>query len=84
MDFHGEKRSNQTLNHDEPGAKDGAKVQPHTANLSFAGHALMENKSGLLVDVVVAVAKGWQKREAALAVLAKMPGEHSISVGADK
>ncbi len=85
VDFHGEKRGNQThQSTTDPEAKLARKSNGTTAKLSFAGHALMENKNGLLVNVVVTEANGRAEREAALAMLAQIPGEHRISVGADK
>ena len=55
------------------------------AKLSYSAHALMENRSGLLVDFRVAEANGFAEREVALAMLDEL--EHratSITVGADK
>lgn len=55
-----------------------------TAKLSFAGHALMENANGLLVDVKVTQATGTAEREAAWDMISQLPGDTRITVGADK
>ena len=39
------------------------------ARLSFLGHALMENKNGLCIDLKVNKATGYAEREAALDML---------------
>lgn len=48
------------------------------------GHALMENRSGLIVNAVVTHADGSGERAAALAMLDVMPGKHGKTLGADK
>jgi IS5 family transposase len=53
------------------------------AKLCFAGHALMDNRNGLLVDLRVSEANGYCERETALEMLA----EHAngrVTVGADR
>ena len=54
------------------------------AKLCFAGHVLMENRSGLAVDVQVTTATGTAERDAALVMLDKVPGKRRITVGGDK
>jgi hypothetical protein len=59
-----------------------AKGNTHPARPSYAGHVLMENRHGLLVDVVLNPATGTAERDAALAMAAALkPGS---SLGADK
>ena len=48
------------------------------------GHALMENRSALVVDVRLTAATGTAEREAAVAMVEAIPGRHRITVGADK
>ena len=48
------------------------------------GHALMENRHGLLVDGRVSEATGTAERELAETMLAAVPGRHPITVGGDK
>jgi hypothetical protein len=55
------------------------------AKLCFMGHALMENRSGLVVDACLTQADGHAEREAALALIeprADRPGR--ITLGGDK
>jgi transposase len=54
VDFRGEKRSNATHESStDPDAKLMRKGNGQPAKLSFGAHALMENRNGLLVDLVV-------------------------------
>ena len=54
VDFKGEKRSNKTHESStDPEAKLMKKGDGQPAKLSFGAHALMENRSGLLVDVAI-------------------------------
>ena len=55
------------------------------ARLCFMGHALMENRSGLIVDGCVTEAGGHAERTAALAMIEKRADRPSrITLGADK
>src|SRR5215217_5534313 len=54
VDFHGEKRSNKThRSTTDPDARLYKKGKGKEAKLCFMGHALMENRHGLLVDFQV-------------------------------
>jgi hypothetical protein len=53
------------------------------AKLSFAGHALMENRCGLLVDVRVTEANGRCEREAAIDMLNEADAAEAATLGAD-
>ncbi len=48
------------------------------------GHALMENRCALVVDVRLTAATGTAEREAAAAMVEAVPGRHRITVGADR
>ena len=48
------------------------------------GHALIENRHGLLVDGRVRAATGTAERDSAQAMLAALPGRHPIPVGGAK
>ena len=48
------------------------------------GHALMENRNALVVDVRLTAATGLAEREAAVSMVEAIPGRHRITVGADK
>ena len=60
------------------------KGQGQAAKLSFAGHVLMENRNGLVVDVLLSQATGTAETEAALTMLERVPTARRITVGADK
>ncbi len=86
VDFHGQKRSNDThASLTDPQARLYRKGPGKEARLCFMGHALMENRSGLVVDACLTEADGHAEREAALAMIeprADRPGR--ITLGADK
>lgn len=85
-DFHGETRSNDThASTTDPEARLSRKSAGREAKLCFMGHALMENRSGLIVDACLTRADGHAERLAALAMIeprADRPGR--ITLGADK
>ena len=66
-DFHGEKRSNEThASTTDPEARLYRKGPGKEAKLCFMGHALMENRNGLVVDPCLTEANGHAERIAAL------------------
>ncbi len=84
-DFHGEKRSNEThASTTDPDAQLFRKSRGQAAKLAFMGHALMENRHALVVDVRLTAATGTAEREAAVAMVEAIPGRHRITLGADK
>jgi transposase len=84
-DFHGEQRTNDShASTTDPEARLFRKGQGKEAKLCFMGHALMENRHGLLVDGGVGEANGTAEREVAETMLAGVPGRHPITVGGDK
>jgi hypothetical protein len=54
------------------------------AKLSYLGHALMENRNGLLVKTLVTEANGTAERDAALLMAEKIPGVKRVTLGGDK
>ena len=85
VDFRGEQRSNVTHGSTtDPEARLARKGPGREAKLCFSGHVLMENRNGLVVDVMVTQATGRAEREAALEMLERVPGTRRITVGADK
>ena len=69
-DFHGEKRSNET--HESTTDADARlyrKGKVRESRLCFMGHALMENRNGLVVGGNVTIASGTAEREAALELI---------------
>jgi transposase len=85
-DFRGERRSNAShASTTDPDARLYRKGDGKEAKLCFMGHALMENRSGLLVGTCLTRADGHAERVAALALIephADRP--HAITLGADK
>jgi transposase len=85
-DFHGMKRSNEThVSTTDPEARLYRKGPGKEAKLSFIGHGLMENRSGLLVDACLTPADGHAERVAALLMIephAERPC--AITLGGDK
>ena len=84
-DFHGEKRSNEThATTTDPDARLYRKGPGQPAKLAYLGHVLMENRHALVVDTRLTLATGTAEREAALEMAAARPGNHRITLGADK
>lgn len=86
VDFHGEKRSNETHESTtDPDARLARKGKGKEAKLSYSAHALMENRNGLIVDLQIDLADGRAERRNALHMLdANVPGSRRVTLGADK
>lgn len=85
VDFHGEKRANDThQSTTDPESRLAKKGPGKEAKLCFTGHVLMENRNGLVVDVGLTQATGTAERDAALDMLEQVPGSRRVTVGADK
>jgi transposase len=86
VDFHGEKRSNATHESTTDPEARLAKKGATAARLSYLGHALMENRNGLLVDFQVTSATGTAERDVVGPLLdrAQERGFHPTTLGADK
>jgi transposase len=85
VDFHGEKRSNQTHeSKTDPEAKLARKGAGKEAKLSYSGNLLVENRNGLIVSSTVWEATGTAERLAALAMLEQVPGSGRVTVAGDK
>ena len=55
VDFRGEKRSNEThQSRTDPESELARKAPGQPSRLAFSGHALMESRNGLLVDLLIA------------------------------
>jgi transposase len=73
VNFHGEKRSNQTHESTtDPESKLARKGSGKEAKLSYSGHVLMENRNGLCVDFRVAPATGHAERDEALEMVRRL------------
>jgi len=85
VDFHGEQRHNDThQSTTDPEARLYKKSKGSEAKLSYLGHALMENRNGLLVKTMVTEANGTAERDAALLMAEKIPGVKRVTLGGDK
>ena len=84
VDFTGEARKNDThASTTDPDARLFKKSKGDKARLCYMGHALMENRNGLAVDVETTLATGKAEREAAT-VMAKRSLKRGSTLGADK
>ncbi len=86
-DFRGQKRSNKT--HESTTDADARlykKSYGKESKLSYLGHALVENRNGLIAAAMVTEADGFAERDAALLMLHERQKGRSrrITVGADK
>jgi transposase len=87
VDFKGEKRSNAThASTTDPDARLYKKSPGTGAMLCFIGHALMENRNGLIVQGDLTKADGHAERKAALDMVHRhSPGStRRLTLGADK
>jgi transposase len=85
VDFHGEKRSNET--HQSTTDLDALlarKGNGKEAKLSYNGNLLTENRNGLILNTEVFQAYGAAERHAALVMLEQIGGTGRVTVGGDK
>src|SRR3982075_145912 len=84
-DFHGEKCSNAThASTTDREAQLYRKGRGKEAKLSFMGHTLMENRSGLIVAATLTQATGTAERKAAEEMIVRHAPGGRITLGADK
>jgi len=85
VNFHREKRSNEThQSTTDPDARLYRKSRGSEAKMSYLGHALMENRHGLLVDTMVTLADGTAERDAAVLMASQISGVKQVTLGGDK
>jgi hypothetical protein len=85
VDFHGERRSNDThASKTDADAKLARKGPGKEAKLSYSGNLLVENRNGLIVNAELLEANGRAERDAALLMLEQVPGTKRVTTGADK
>jgi len=87
VDFHGEKRSNQThQSTTDPENRLMRKSRGKEAKLCYGAHFLMENRNGMLVDVQITAATGKAEEEAAEVMLKRQARKRikPKTLGADK
>jgi transposase len=85
VDFRGRPRSNDThASTTDPDARLFRKSRQTGAVLCYMGHVLMENRNGLAVGGRLSHATGRAEREAAVSMVAEVPGVSPITLGGDK
>lgn len=87
VDFHGQRRSNAThVSTTDPEAELARKGKGKEAKLYFSAHVLMENRSGLCVDLGVAGANNAHERHEGLRMLRRLRrrGFRPATLGGDK
>ena len=85
VDFHGEKRTNDThQSTTDSEALLAKKGHGKEAKLCFTGHVLMENRNGMVMDVTLTQATGTAERESALDMIKGLHGSRRVTLGADK
>jgi len=87
VDWRGERRGNAShRSTTDPEARLARKGSGKEAKLCYAGHTLIENRNGLIVDLELTQASGTAEREAGLRLLERERGRRRgrMSVAADK
>ena len=85
VDYRGQRRRNEThVSATDPEARLARKGDGQETKLAFAGHVLMENRNGLVTDILVTQAHGHAEREAALDMVDRQGPHGRITLGADK
>jgi len=85
VDFRGQRRSNEThVSTTDPEARLYRKSFGTESKLCFAGHLLMDNRHGLVVDARLSQATGKAEREVASEMASDIPGDRHVTLGADK
>jgi hypothetical protein len=84
VDFHGEKRSNETHASTTDSEAKLARKKGKESKMSYSAHALMENRNGLVLDFRVEEANGYAERNTAIEMLYKHATKNRrVTVGAD-
>ncbi|WP_376100828.1 IS5 family transposase (plasmid) [Roseomonas sp. CCTCC AB2023176] len=86
-DWRGQKRSNEThASTTDPDARLARKADGQSSLMAYAGHVLMENRSGLVRLALATRASGTAEREAALAMLDRLRAttRRRLTLGADR
>jgi transposase len=86
-DWRGQKRSNEThASTTDPDARLARKADGQSSTLAYAGHVLMENRSGLVRLACATRATGTAEREASLGLVdrLRLAARRRITLGADK
>jgi len=85
VDFHGEKRSNDTHESTtDPDARLARKSGGHEAKLAYCGNVMIENRNGLVVDTELLQCNWTAERDAAMLMAERLDGTERVTLAADK
>jgi transposase len=85
VDFHGEKRSNETHESTtDPDSRLARKSGGHEARLAYCGNVMIENRHGLVVDAELVQCNGTAERDAAMLMAERLEGTQRVTIAADK
>jgi transposase len=85
VDFHGEKRSNETHESTtDADARLARKSGGHEAKLAYCGNVVIENRNGLVVDTALLQCNGTVERDAAMLMAERLDGDDRVTLAADK
>ena len=85
VNFHGEKRSNDTHESTtDSDARLARKSNSHEAKLAYCGNVMIENRNGLVVDTELLQCNGTAERDAALLMAERVDGAERVTVAGDK
>jgi transposase len=85
VDFHGEKRSNDTHESTtDADARLARKSGGHEAKLAYCGNVVIENRNGLVVDTELLQCNGTAERDAAMVMAERLDGDDRVTLAADK
>jgi transposase len=74
VQWHGEKRSNEThASTTDPEARLARKSNATAAKLCYSGHLLLEHRNALIVDAELTAATGYAERDTAVEMLLRLP-----------
>ena len=86
VDYHGQRRSNEThVSKTDPEARLARKGYNQETRMCYGGHLLVENRNGLVVDALLTQATGRAEREAAVVMLDRRKRRRRrVTLAADK
>ncbi|HEX3351611.1 MAG TPA: IS5 family transposase [Terriglobales bacterium] len=85
VDFHGEKRSNDTHESTtDPDSRLARKSGGHEAKLAYCGNIIIENRHGLVVDTELLQCNGTAERDAAMLMAERLEGIERVTLAGDK
>jgi transposase len=85
VNFHGEKRSNDTHESTtDAEARLARKSNSHESKLAYCGNVMVENRNGLVVDTELLQCNGTAERDAALLMVERVEGTERVTVAGDK